>query len=1056
MNLAALYIRRPVSTSLVTIAFVLFGVIAYRELPVSDLPNVDFPTLLVTAALPGANPQTMASAVATPLERQFSTIAGLASMNSTNVLGATQITLQFELDRNIDAAAQDVQSAISRAAPLLPPGMPNPPTTRKVNPADQPVLYLAVTSSTLPLYAVDEYAETLLAQQISMVSGVAQVQVFGAQKYAVRVRVDPRALANRGIGIDEVESAVRAANVNIPTGALDGPTRAFTVQASGQLTEAALYRPIIVAYRGGSPVRLQDLGEVVDGVEDDKTASWYGSRDSWQRAIVLAVQRQPGTNTVEVVRAVRSLLPRLAQQMPPSVELRVLFDRSESIVDSVNDVKLTMLLAFVLVVGVIFLFLRNVSATVIPSLALPVSVVGTFAFMYVLGYSLDNLSLMALTLSIGFVVDDAIVVLENITRHLEMGASRAEAALEGSREIGFTILSMTLSLTAVFIPVLFMPGIVGRLFHEFGVTISVAILISGFVSLSLTPMLCSRFLALSADGGHGRLHAASERAFARMLALYERSLRWVLERRRAAMIASLAVLLATGWLFARVPKGFLPDPDQGAIFCIVEGPQGISFQEMAAHEKALADLLLAHPAVQELFTTVVGTASGGGGASNQGRMFLRLIPRAQRPPVDVLINELRERVAAVPGVRVFMQQLPSIRLSGQLTKSLYQLTLQSGNTAELYRYAQQLEAEMAGLKELRDVSSDLLLANPQVDVRIDRDRAATLGVTAERIEDALYSAYGNRWVSTIYAENNQYKVILELGERFQADPGVLSLLYVRSATGALVPLGAVASFQPSVGPLAVNHSGQLPAVTLSFDLAPGVALGSAVARIEGLLASSSPATVTWSFQGTARAFASSLAGLWMLLAVAVLVIYLVLGILYESYVHPITILSGLPSAGFGALLTLALLRIDLNIYGIVGLILLIGIVKKNAIMQIDFALEAQRRDRKSPLEAIYQGCLVRFRPIMMTTMAALLGTLPIALGVGAGASVRRPLGLAVVGGLLFSQLVTLYLTPVYYTYLEAAVGRVRERWGRRPPADAGAAHPPRPRPVAAASGERKR
>jgi hydrophobic/amphiphilic exporter-1 (mainly G- bacteria), HAE1 family len=1056
MNIAALYIRRPISTSLVTMAFVLFGIMAYRELPVSDLPNVDFPTLLVSASLPGASPETMASAVATPLERQFSTIAGIASMNSTNALGSTQIVLQFQLDRNIDAASQDVQSAISRAAPLLPPGMPNPPTTRKVNPADQPVVYIGVTSSTLPLYTVDEYAETLLAQQISMVSGVAQVQVYGAQKYAVRVELDPRALANRGIGIDEVASSLQAANVNIPTGALYGPTQAFTVQASGQLTEAALYRPIIIAYRGGSPVRLEDLGQVVDSVEDDKTASWYGSRDTWQRSVVLAVQRQPGTNTVEVVRAVRDLLPRLEKQIPPSVELHVLFDRSESIIDSVNDVKLTMLLAFILVVLVIFLFLRNVSATVIPSLALPVSVIGTFAFMYLLDYSLDNLSLMALTLSIAFVVDDAIVVLENITRHLEMGVSRREAALEGSREIGFTILSMTLSLTAVFIPVLFMPGIVGRLFHEFGVTISVAILISGFVSLSLTPMLCSRFLSPSAEGKHGRLYAVSERAFERALALYEQSLRWVLERRRAALVASFVVLAATAWLFVLIPKGFLPDPDQGAIFCVIEGPQGISFRDMAAHEKAIADLLRGHPAVRELFATVVSAASGNGSTSNQGRMFLHLVPRADRPPVGALINEFRATVAAVPGVRVFLQQLPAIRLSGQLTKSLYQLTLQSGDTAELYRYAQDLEGRMSNLAELRDVTSDLQLSNPQVDVEIDRDRASALAVTAEQIEDTLYSAYGNRWVSTIYAPDNQYKVILELGERFQTDPGLLSLLYVRSTKGALVPLGAVASFRPSIGPLTINHSGQLPAVTISFDLAPGVALGQAVDRVEGLVARTVPATVTTSFQGTAQAFASSLSGLWALLAVAVLVIYLVLGILYESYVHPITILSGLPSAGFGALLTLLLLRVDLNIYAIVGLILLIGIVKKNAIMQIDFALEAQRREHKSPLEAIYQGCVIRFRPIMMTTMAALFGTLPIALGVGAGAAVRRPLGLAVVGGLLFSQLVTLYLTPVYYTFLEALVARVRNRWGRRPPSDAGEPLGHQELPQAAASGRRKR
>lgn len=1031
MNIAEPFIRRPVATTLVMLAFLLFGALGYRALPVSDLPNVDFPTLVVIASLPGASPETMASAVATPLERQFSSIAGLSSMNSMNSLGTTQVTLQFDLSRNIDGAAQDVQAMITQAAPLLPPGMPSPPTFRKVNPADQPILYLSLTSATLPLWTIDEYGETLMAQRISMVKDVAQVQVFGAQKYAVRVKVDPKILATRGIGIDEVAQAVRSANVNLPTGTLYGADQRFTVQATGQLTEAALYRPVIVTYRNGAPVRLEDLGTVVDSVEDDKSASWYADETKMQRSVVLAIQRQPGTNTVGVVEAVKEILPKLQKEIPPSVELHILFDRSESILASVNDVKVTMLLALVLVILVIFLFLRNVSATVIPSLALPLSIIGSFGAMYFFGFSIDNLSLLALTLSIGFVVDDAIVMLENIVRHMEMGHRPSEAALEGSSQIGFTILSMTLSLVAVFIPVLFMPGILGRLFHEFAVTICIAILISGVVSLSLTPMLCSRFLQPPGGEQHGRLYGVTERFFDSMLRLYERSLRRVLDHRAATLAASLVILLATGVLFLTVPKGFIPNEDQSAIFTVTEAAQGISFEAMVRHQKIVADILRQDPSVRALFSTIIGSNASAGSTQNQGRLFLHLKSRSERPSLQRVIAGLRAKVSGIPGFRVYMQELPAIRIGGQLTKSLYQFTLQSPNTEQLYRSAHEFEAKMREVPGLMDVTSDLQLRNPQLNVVIDRDRASTLGISAEQIEDALQSAYGDRWISTIYAPNNQYKVLLDVEDRYRKDPQDLPLLYVRSSRGTLVPLNAVAALNPGVGPLTVNHAGQLPAVTMSFNLRPGVALGEAVEKIDALARIALPATVTTSFQGTAQAFESSLSGLWVLLVAAILVIYIVLGILYESFIHPLTILSGLPSAGLGALATLRLFGLELNIYAFVGLILLIGIVKKNAIMQIDFALEAQRKEGKSAREAIYQGCVIRFRPIMMTTMAALLGALPIALGIGAGAESRRPLGLAVVGGLLFSQLITLYLTPVYYTYLEAAVDGVRAARERR-------------------------
>ncbi len=1026
MNISELFIRRPVATTLVMLGILFFGIVGYRLLPVSDLPNVDFPTIQVTAALPGASPETMASAVATPLEKQFTTIAGLDNMSSSSILGVTQITLQFSLSRSLDAAAQDVQAAIGAAARQLPPGMPTPPTYQKVNPADQPVLYIALTTPTLPLPVLNEYAETMMAQRISTVSGVAQVQIFGAQKYAVRVQLDPRALAYRGIGIDEASAAVASANVNIPTGTLWGANTAYTVQATGQLTEAAQYGPLIIAYRNGSPVRVKDVGRALDGVENDKTASWYVDKNGPTRSIVLAIQKQPGENTVEVVSNIRALLPQFETSLPGSAKLNILFDRSESIRASVSDVKFTLWLTLALVVLVIFLFLRNLSATVIPSLSLPLSIAGTFAVMYALGYSMDNLSLMALTLSVGFVVDDAIVVLENIVRHLEMGEKPFEAALNGTKEIGFTILSMTISLAAVFIPLLFMGGIIGRLFREFAVTIAVAILVSGFVSLTLTPMLCARYLrAHGKDERHGRFYTASERAFDASLAFYERGLKWALSHQRGTMAFSALILFATIWLFVHVPKGFLPTDDTGQIFAPTEAAQGISFESMVDHQKAVAAVMAEDPSIDG-FMSSCGNRGNDTRGGNQGMMFARLKPRSERPPVDTIIQRLRPKLAQAPGIRVYPQVLPPIRLGGTLTRAQYQFTLQAADTKDLYTSAPALEEKLRSVKGLQDLNTDLQLRNPTAYLTIDRDRASALGVTPESLENALYTAYGSRQISTIYAPNNEYQVIMELLPEFQRDPSAFQLLYVRSKKGDLVPLSALTHMERTVGPLAVNHLGQLPAVTLSFNLAPGVSLGEAVTAINKVARETLPASVQTSFQGTAQAFESSQKGLGLLLLVAILVIYMVLGILYEDFLHPITILSALPFAGFGALLTLEIFRTELSIYAFVGVILLVGLVKKNGIMMVDFAVEARRKG-KAAEEAIYEACVVRFRPIMMTTMAALMGTLPIALGFGTGAESRRPLGLAVVGGLLFSQMITLYVTPVFYVYMDRLKGWIGRR-----------------------------
>ena len=1016
MSISGLFIRRPVATTLVMLGILMFGLMAYRLLPVSDLPNVDFPTITVSAGLPGASPQTMAAAVATPLEKQFSTIAGLDAMTSSSTLGGTNITLQFTLSRDIDAAAQDVQAAISKTLRQLPPGI-QPPSYNKSNPADSPILYLALTSGTLPLPALDEYGETFLAQRLSTVSGVAQVQVFGSAKYAVRIQVDPKALAARGIGLDEVSAAISAGNPNLPTGTLWGPQRAYTVLADGSISSAPEFRQLAVTYQNGAPVRLQDVARVLDDVQDTRNASWFDGK----RAIVLAIQRQPGTNTVQVADGVKAAVASLSAQLPASVEVNTLYDRSVSIHQSVNDVQVTLLVTLCLVVMVIFLFLKNLSATVIPSLALPFSLIGTFSVMYLMGYSLDNLSLMALTLSVGFVVDDAIVMLENIVRHMEKGKPAMQAALDGAREIGFTIVSMTLSLTAVFIPVLLMGGIIGRLFHEFAVTIGVAILVSGFVSLTLTPMLCSRFLRPPKDERHGRWYEATERVYQRGLAWYERSLGWVMDRRGLALVVSGLILVGTAVLFMLVPKGFIPTEDTGQIQGTTETLEGSSYENMRDHQLAVAEILSHDPNVVHFMSSI------GGGTMNQGRVSIRLKPRGQRPPADEVIRELAPKLNSVTGIRTYLQLPPSIRVGGRPTKTQYQFTLQSADIDALYDNAAKLERALRALPTLQDVTTDLQIKNPQVSVKINRDRATSLGVTVQQIEQALYDAYGSRQVSTIYTPNNQYWVILELLPEYQRDPSALDLLYLRSQRGNLVPLTSVASASPDVGPLSVNHSGQLPSVTLSFNLPPGVSLGAAVNDVQKASRQILPSTISTGFSGTAQAFQTSQQGLVFLLLLAVLVIYIVLGILYESFVHPLTILSGLPFAGFGALLTLLIFRTELSVYAFVGVIMLVGLVKKNAIMMIDFALDAERREGKSPREAIIEACSVRFRPIMMTTMAALMGTLPIAIGWGAGGESRRPLGLAVVGGLAFSQLITLYVTPVVYTYLDA----LQHRFGRR-------------------------
>jgi len=1023
MSISEPFIRRPIATSLMMLGVLVFGIGAYGLLPVAALPKVDFPTIVVSVNYPGASPKTMATAIATPLEQQFAAIPALDQMTSTSGTGSLSITLQFDLERNIDGAAQDVQTAINAATGLLPKDLPNPPTYRKTNPADRPVLIYAIHSDALPIYKVDDYAYTVLAQKLSTVKGVSESRIFGQRPYAVRVQLNPAALAARGIGLEEVRNALTTTTVNRPKGNLVGANQLVTLDTNDQLFNAAAYCKVIVAYRNGAPVRLDDVGDCLDSVQNARIGAWYYDTP----AEGLAIQRQAGANTIELVDTIKSVIPRLEESIPPSVKVDLVSDRSLVVRAAVHDVQFTMMLTVGLVVLVIFLFLRTLWATVIPSLAVPLSLLATFGVMYAVGYSLDNISLMALTISVGFVVDDAIVMIENIVRYIEQGERPFEAALKGAGQIGFTIISITFSLIAVFIPLLFMGGIIGRLFREFAVTVSVAVVASAFVSLTLTPVLCSLFLKEQGLHGKGRFNRAAERFFTAMLNGYDRGLIFVFRHQFVTLLSTLMLIAVTGYLYVTIPKGFFPEQDTGFIFGQAEARQDISFPAMVNITHKIIDIVRQDPAVSGVFGFT--GASSYNPTENAARVFIQLKPHDQRDLTsNQIIQRLRPKVAAVEGAKFFMQSGQDISIGGRLSRTLYQYTLTDTDIEELNHWAPIIEAAMQKMPELQDVASDQQIAAPHISIDIDRDAASRLGISPSLIDETLYDAFGQRQVATMYATTNQYKVILEVKPEFQNDPTALSKIYVVGPGGTQVPLSAFAQFGSRVESLSVNHQGQFPAVTLSFNLAPGVALGQAVDKIQALTAQLRvPQTLDGSFQGTAQAFRASLSSTPLLVAAAILVVYIVLGMLYESYIHPITILSALPSAGVGALLALMLLHYDLSVIAMIGVILLIGIVKKNAIMMIDFALQAERLEGKSPREAIHQACLLRFRPIMMTTFAALFGAMPIAVGQGAGSELRRPLGIAIVGGLLVSQWLTLYTTPVIYLYLERLA-----RWLGRP------------------------
>ena len=1016
------------ATSLLMTGVVLMGLLGYMLLPISALPSVDFPTIQVVAQYPGASPAVMASSVTTPLERQFGQISGLSQMTSESSFGTTTIILQFVLNRDIDAAAQDVQAAINAAGGVLPKDMPNPPVYNKVNPADTPILTLQITSDTLPLEKVNDLADTVLAQKLSEVSGVGLVTIEGNQKPAVRVRIDPAAIASLGLGMEDVRAALMANNVNAPKGSFDGPRQSYTIGANDQILSAAEYRPVIVAYRNGAPVRLGDIGEVVDNVENVRLAAWVGTQPS----VILDIQRQPGANIIETADRVKALLPRLRASIPPSVKVSILADRTATIRASVRDVQFTLLLTVGLVVMVMFVFLRKFWATVIPSVALPLAVIGTFGVMKLVGFSLDNLSLMALTISTGFVVDDAIVMIENIVRFIEAGDPPLEAALKGAKQIGFTVISLSVSLIAVFIPLLFMTGIVGRLFREFAITLSVAVAVSAVVSLTLTPMMCGRLLKSEKDQPHGRFYNLTERMFKRMLDGYDRGLQWVLRHQALTITVAIATLIGTILLYIVIPKGLLPQQDTGLITGVTDAAQSISFHAMVERQHVIADIVRKDPDVVSVASFVgAGTVNA---TVNTGRLYIGLKPRdKRRASANDVIDRLREATRDVEGISLFMQAVQDVQIDSRVSRTQYQYTLEDADETELSQWAKKLLNKLRTLPELVDLATDQQLNGFQLVIDVDRDTASRLNVLPQNIDDTLYDAFGQRQVSIMFTQLNQYRVILESVPHYQLTPSSLDKIYVRSTTGQMVPLIAFARLRTVTAPLAINHEGQFPAVTLSFNLSPGSSLGDAVNAIQraeqeiGL-----PVTVLTTFSGSAAEFRSSLKSEPYLVLAAIVVIYIILGVLYESYIHPITILSSLPSAGVGALLALLLCRTDFSMIALIGIVLLIGIVQKNAIMMIDFALEAERVDKLPPEKSIYQAALLRFRPIMMTTMAALLGALPLALEQGTGSELRRPMGISIVGGLLLSQFLTLYTTPVVYLYMEKCA-----RWFRNRRAQAG-------------------